>query len=102
MTVSADDVRRLAALAELELPPGEVDRVARELRRILAYVNQLGSHTAVDEAALVVAGPERAPLRPDVVHPIPLDAPLETFACDLRDGHFIMPPPPGVAAKTGE
>ena len=39
--LTPDDVRRVAALAELELTPDEVDRFGRQLAGILEYVEAL-------------------------------------------------------------
>ena len=39
--ISTDEVLRIAKLAHLDLPPDEVDRMARDLGQILAYVEQL-------------------------------------------------------------
>jgi aspartyl-tRNA(Asn)/glutamyl-tRNA(Gln) amidotransferase subunit C len=42
MSSSPDiDVRKIAALARLELSPGEVERFSRQLRDILTYANQV-------------------------------------------------------------
>jgi aspartyl-tRNA(Asn)/glutamyl-tRNA(Gln) amidotransferase subunit C len=40
--ISTDDVLRIARLAQLDLPAGEVDKMARDLGQILAYVELLG------------------------------------------------------------
>jgi len=39
--ISHDEVRRIAQLAHLDLPAHEVDRMARDLGQILAYMEQL-------------------------------------------------------------
>jgi aspartyl-tRNA(Asn)/glutamyl-tRNA(Gln) amidotransferase subunit C len=41
MSLSADDVRKVAHLARLELPEAELARLADQLSQILQYVEQL-------------------------------------------------------------
>jgi len=49
MRLTADEVRKVAALARLELSDAEVDQFADELSSILDYIEQLGE---VDVAGL--------------------------------------------------
>jgi aspartyl-tRNA(Asn)/glutamyl-tRNA(Gln) amidotransferase subunit C len=78
MTVTADDVRHVAALAKLELSDAQVERFARELGAILEYVDMLAEvgteEAAVDGTATLRAafpggafldGAPRATLAPD-------------------------------------
>jgi aspartyl-tRNA(Asn)/glutamyl-tRNA(Gln) amidotransferase subunit C len=41
MSLSADDVRKVADLARLEIPEAEVEVMARQLSAIVDYINQL-------------------------------------------------------------
>lgn len=41
MSIDAATVRRIAALARLQIQPAEEERLVRELQNILAYVEQL-------------------------------------------------------------
>lgn len=41
MSLSADDVRKVAELARLELSESELDTMARQLGAIVEYINQL-------------------------------------------------------------
>jgi len=41
MSLSADDVRKVADLARLELAPAELESMARQLSAIVDYINQL-------------------------------------------------------------
>lgn len=81
MRWSADDVRHLATLARLRLDDGRAERVAGELARILAYVEQLGEGDACEPAGTT-------PLRPDVA--IARAIPVET--ADPADGLVHVPP----------
>ncbi len=63
--ITAEEVHRIAALAHLDVSPDDVDRLTRELGRILAYVKQLEEvdTTGVPPTAHVLL--ERLPLRAD-------------------------------------
>ena len=63
--ITADEVRRIAHLAQLDVSPDELDRLTRELGRILAYVKQLEEvdTTSVEPTAHVLV--DRLPLRGD-------------------------------------
>lgn len=71
---TAEDVRRLAALARLDLTPDEIAAFARQLSEILDFAQQV---QAADAASLApndahIAGtvlPPRPALRDDVVEP---------------------------------
>ena len=65
---TADDARRLAALAQLELEPEEIEAFARQLRDILAFARQV---QGVDTSPVASAGAciltPGAPCRDDTV-----------------------------------
>jgi aspartyl-tRNA(Asn)/glutamyl-tRNA(Gln) amidotransferase subunit C len=63
--IHADEVKKIAALAHLELTGDEAERMTRELARVLAYVRQLEEVdvSAVPPTAHVQI--ERLPLRAD-------------------------------------
>jgi aspartyl-tRNA(Asn)/glutamyl-tRNA(Gln) amidotransferase subunit C len=69
MTITKETVLHVARLARLELDADEVDRMQRDLGKILAYVAELDAlpTEGVPQTAHVAA--ERAPLRPDT--PVP-------------------------------
>jgi aspartyl-tRNA(Asn)/glutamyl-tRNA(Gln) amidotransferase subunit C len=69
MAIGRDDVKQIAALARLELADGEIERLQRDLGRILEYVELLSEldTDAVEPTAQVSV--ERAPLRDDRVVP---------------------------------
>jgi aspartyl-tRNA(Asn)/glutamyl-tRNA(Gln) amidotransferase subunit C len=89
--ISNDEVLRIAKLAHLELSPAEVDRMARDLGQILAYVEQLRevdvddvpATSHVDDAAIVP--------RPDDERPsLPQDLALRE-APSVDEGGFRVP-----------
>jgi aspartyl-tRNA(Asn)/glutamyl-tRNA(Gln) amidotransferase subunit C len=63
MTVSEDDVRRVAKLARLSLEPQEVTELRGDLQRIVAHIDELEQVDTSDvppTAGLSVAAPLRA------------------------------------------
>lgn len=88
MTISADDVRHIAALARLALSDAEVERFQRELSTILDYVAQLDALDAgrTEEPA----APDTA-LRADVIAPWGDIEALLREAPDVADGFFRVP-----------
>jgi len=85
------DVPRVAALARLTLEPGEADRFAPQLARILGYISQLDEldTAAIQPTSHVV--PLTTPLRVDSVHAgLPRDEALSQ-APRVSDGAFVVP-----------
>jgi aspartyl-tRNA(Asn)/glutamyl-tRNA(Gln) amidotransferase subunit C len=68
MTLSREDVRRIARLARLTLSPEEEERFRDQLSAILGYVEQLGELDleGVEPMTHALAAGEAAPLRADV------------------------------------
>ncbi len=69
MELDAAAVHRLAALARLRLEQGDAERLAVELSRIVAYVEQLDVSEGVGDDAAGSVG-----RRPDVPAPFPMGA----------------------------
>ena len=106
MSVSREEVERIARLARLRLDDEEVDRLTRDMSRILEHAERLrdvdggaGSDARPSDADADAASGTRPP---EADRPDPLHAPLQDFAPDVRDGLFAVPPPPGVVAGGGE
>lgn len=90
MRLSPDDVRRLAHLAALDVPDAELASVAAELDAVVEYVARLSDlRDAASDPFL--PGPDRAPLRPDLVDPAPLARRPAAFAPEFEDGFFTVP-----------
>ena len=92
MPIDAGTVTKIAALARLDLNPGEQERMVRELQAILAYVEQL---QAVDVANIEPTSQvtEGAPpsLRPDEARPSDVRDEALAQAPD-RDGDYFRVP----------
>jgi len=88
VSVTRQDIEKIAALAELGVDDAAAAELERQLTRILDYVAQLSEVTddataAVDERA--------ARLRRDVVDPDPLSRTPQEIAPAFADGLFTVP-----------
>lgn len=90
MTVTRGELERIAELAGVALDPAEEATLVKQLEEILDFVAQLQSVSSSDEETFR-PGPVAAPLRPDVVNPIPMRQPFEAFAPEIQDGFLIVP-----------
>lgn len=91
MSVSRDDVERIARLAELRVDEDAVGTLADQLSHILDYVARLSEVTTGETARPFVAGPDAIRLRPDEVRPWPLAISPAKLAPAFRDGFFTVP-----------
>jgi aspartyl-tRNA(Asn)/glutamyl-tRNA(Gln) amidotransferase subunit C len=91
MTVSRDEVLRIARLAELDVDEEGLPALAEQLSSILAYVAQLQEVPAGETARPFTSGPDVLRLRPDEVKPWPLAFGPERMAPAFRDGFFVVP-----------
>lgn len=98
MSVDRDEVERIAALAKLHLEDDEADRLTEEMNRILEHAARLRG-IAADGAE---GGAEAAPERTSGTRSVDAEEADEllrapgSFAPDMREGFFVVPPPPGV------
>jgi aspartyl-tRNA(Asn)/glutamyl-tRNA(Gln) amidotransferase subunit C len=91
MSVSPEEVRRIAALARLELGDDEVVEMSRQLSSILEHMEALGQVDVSEAAAVAGVFDEQAPLRDDRVGFDPLGRPVDEIAPDWRDAFFVVP-----------
>ena len=89
--IREEEVRAIARLAHLELSPEEIERMTRELERILGYVKQLGELDLEGVPPTAHVQLEALPLREDnPVESIPRE--LAFFeAPDVREDGFAVP-----------
>ncbi|MEX2157243.1 MAG: Asp-tRNA(Asn)/Glu-tRNA(Gln) amidotransferase subunit GatC [Gemmatimonadales bacterium] len=91
MSVTRDDVLRIAQLAELDVDEDTLPALAEQMSRILDYVAQLSAVPASETLKPYVPGPDAIRFRPDEVSPWPLAAGPEKFAPAFKDGFFVVP-----------
>ncbi len=91
MALSLAEVRRIAALARLELTPDEETRFAEQLSAVLSYVEQLEALDVSGVEPMTHALAEAPTLREDAVSPsLPPDEALAN--APARDGTFFVVP----------
>ena len=93
MSVTREDVLKIAKLAKLQFAENEIDAFTEQFQRILAYVEKLNEvdTTGVPPTAHVVPIGGEGAFRPDVPTPsLPHDEVL-AMAPDHHDGYFSVP-----------
>jgi len=99
VSVSREEVRRIAELARLRLTEAEAEALGRDLNDILEYMDTLSS-VSLDEAEVPDPAQGRAPERgPGERQPDPMAAPPSRYAPDFRDGFFVVPSPPSLGTE---
>jgi len=91
MSVTRDDVLRIARLAELEVEEDGLPALVDQMSRILEYIAQLSAATGSNGLRPFVPGPDAIRFRPDEVKPWPLAFGPEKFAPAFKDGFFVVP-----------
>ena len=93
MSVTQDDVLRIARLAELEVDEESLPALVEQMSRILDYVAQLTAATTNGGggAKTFVPGPDAIRFRADEVKPWPLAVPPEEIAPAFKGGFFVVP-----------
>ena len=95
MPITEEDVKKIAALANLELTGGELHKLAPQMAAIVAYVEQLNElDTSAVEPALGGLTPESESTRasrPDEVRPSLGQKLALDQAPDPASGHFRVP-----------
>lgn len=91
MSVTHDEVRNIARLAELDVSEDALPELAAQMSRILDYVAQINSVAAGDGVKPFVPGPDAVRFRVDEVKPWPMAFGPERLAPAWRDGFFLVP-----------
>ena len=91
MSVSRDDVLRIAQLAELDVDEETLPELAEHMSRILDYVAQLGAVPANNGVKGFVPGPDAIRFRADEVSPSGLAFGPDEFAPAFKEGFFVVP-----------
>jgi aspartyl/glutamyl-tRNA(Asn/Gln) amidotransferase C subunit len=91
MSVSRDEVRKIARLAELHVDEAALPVLVEQMSRILDYVAQIAGVAATESAKPFIPGPTAVRFRADTVDPAPLAFPPARMAPAFRDGFFLVP-----------
>ena len=91
MSVTRDEVLRIAQLAELDVDEDALQELAEQMSRILDYVAQLSGVPANGTVKTFVPGPDAIRFRADEVAPAPLAFGPEEFAPAFKEGFFVVP-----------
>ena len=91
MAVTIDDVKRVAALARLDLSRRQEERLTAELGRILAYMEKLDELDTEGVEPTSHATPVAGVLRRDEAVPFEGLTELLDQAPDMRQGCFRVP-----------
>ena len=91
MSVTREDVLRIAQLAELEVDEESLPTLVEQMSRILDYVAQLSAATGSNGLRPFVPGPDAIRFRPDEESPYPLAAGPDELAPAFKGGFFVVP-----------
>lgn len=91
MSVTRDEVLRIARLAELDVDEETLPELADQMSRILDYVAQLSAAPANGSVKVFVPGPDAIRFRIDEVNPAPLAVGADKFAPAFKEGFFVVP-----------
>ena len=91
MSVTRDEVLRIAQLAELDVEEDALPDLVGQMSRIIDYVAQLSAVPANGSVKIFVPGPDAVRFRPDEVNPWPLAFGPVQFAPAFKEGFFVVP-----------
>jgi aspartyl-tRNA(Asn)/glutamyl-tRNA(Gln) amidotransferase subunit C len=91
MSVTHEEVLKIARLAELDVSEEAVPLLAEQMSRILEYVAQINALPASEGVKPFVPGPDAVRFRADAVRPWPLAFGPDTLAPAFKDGFFLVP-----------
>ncbi|MBS3935380.1 MAG: Asp-tRNA(Asn)/Glu-tRNA(Gln) amidotransferase subunit GatC [Sulfuritalea sp.] len=91
MSLSLDDVSRIARLARIEISPAETEQTRDQLNHILAFVEQLQAvdTTGIEPMAHAVDVVQR--LRPDAVTEADRRDAFQAIAPETEAGLYLVP-----------
>lgn len=91
MAVTEVDVRKIADLARLSIPPASIPTVAAQLNGILRHMDVLQQVNTTDVRPSTGVGADGMPLRPDSVAPHAMNSTAPSLAAESRDGFILVP-----------
>ena len=91
MSVTKDEVRRIAALARIAEPADRLDALTNELNGILDWVEQLNEVAVEGVEPMTTAAPTKLPLREDAVTDGGKRDDILKNAPKAEEGFFVVP-----------
>jgi aspartyl-tRNA(Asn)/glutamyl-tRNA(Gln) amidotransferase subunit C len=91
MSLSLDDVSRIARLARIEISPAEAERTRDQLNGILSFVEQLQAVNTDGIAPMAHAVDVVQRLRPDAVTESDHRAAFQAIAPETEAGLYLVP-----------
>jgi len=91
MSLSPDDVGRIARLARIAISPAEIEHTRRQLNGILAFVAQLQAVNTDGIAPMAHAVDVVQRLRPDVVTEADRRDDFQAIAPETEAGLYLVP-----------
>lgn len=91
MTVSRQEVERIARLAELHVDEAALPALTEQMSRILDYVSQIAAVSGTEAVQPFTPGPTALRFRADDEPPVPLALTPAQIAPAFRDGFFLVP-----------
>ena len=91
MSVTTDEVRKVAELARLAIAEERVPALVGELNRILGHMDVLSKVKTGQSVAAEGVGAAGTPLRADTGPSVTLERPIADFAPAVRDGFLLVP-----------
>ncbi len=91
MSVSADDVKKIARLSRLHVEDAQLEPLAGELNGILKWIEQLGEVDVEGVEPMTSAVDMDAPLRPDAITDGGVRDKVLANAPKSDDGFFVVP-----------
>ena len=91
MSVSKDDVRKVARLSRIAVPEERLDELAGELNGILGWIDQLNEVDVSDVEPLTSVVETKLPMRDDIVTDGNIPDQVLANAPRTEDGFFVVP-----------
>jgi aspartyl-tRNA(Asn)/glutamyl-tRNA(Gln) amidotransferase subunit C len=91
MSLDKAAVMRIATLARIEVPEGDLDRLAQELSGILGWIEQLGEVDTEGVEPMRSVMPIKARWRQDTVTDGDRPGDVLANAPSAHDGYFVVP-----------
>jgi aspartyl-tRNA(Asn)/glutamyl-tRNA(Gln) amidotransferase subunit C len=91
MSLTPEEVRRIARLARLEISPAEVETTRDQLNGILAFIEQLQAVDTAGVEPMAHAMDIAQRLRPDGVTETDRRADFQAIAPEIENGLYLVP-----------